>query len=169
MLVFVVVPNVLATQWNLLLEVFAANYQYYARNHQTPGIASLHYICVAFAFTLSGHLVDALTNWVYRRLRQQNGSICVSGFKLPLLLLAGILIPIGIIIYGWAMQHQPHCFALVTSIFILATGSRVGHLLCPLYLADALTVYTAAMSSALVMTRGICFFTLPLFVLILCI
>lgn len=131
--------------------------------HQPPGIASLHYISMALGFTLAGQMGGRFVDWNYRRLKQQNGGVGVPEFKLPLLLLTGILMPIGLVLYGWAVQYHLHWIVPDIGIFILAAGSRVTHFLCPLYLADAITLYTASASSALVMTHGIFSFTFPLF------
>lgn len=131
--------------------------------HQPPGIASLHYISMALGFTLTGQLGGRFVDWNYRRLKAKNGGVGIPEYKLPLLILTGILMPAGLLIYGWSAQYKVHWIVPDIGIFILASGARATHFICPLYMADAITLYTASASSALVMVRGVFSFTFPLF------
>lgn len=131
--------------------------------HQPPGIASLHYIAMGLGFTLSGQVGGRFVDWNYRRLKQKNGGQGIPEFKLPLLIVTGFLMPIGLLIYGWTVEYHVHWIVPDIGIFILACGVRMTLFICPLYLADAITMYTASAASALVMTRGLFSFTFPLF------
>lgn len=131
--------------------------------HQPVGIASLHYIAMALGFTLSGQVGGRFVDWNYRRLKAKHGGIGVPEFKLPTLVVTGVLMPIGLLIYGWTVQYHVHWIVPDIGIFLLASGARMTLLICPLYMADAITMYTASASSALVMMRGAFSFTFPLF------
>lgn len=131
--------------------------------HQPVGIASLHYIAMAIGFTLSGQVGGRFVDWNYRRLKAKNGGEGVPEFKLPTLIVTGILMPIGLLLYGWTVQYHVHWIVPDIGIFLIASGVRMTLFVCPLYMADAITMYTASASSALVMTRGAFSFSFPLF------
>ncbi|KAI3624961.1 hypothetical protein CBS14141_002382 [Malassezia furfur] len=130
---------------------------------QPVGIASLHYIAMAIGYVLSGQIGGRFVDWNYRRLKAKNGGVGVPEFKLPTLIVTGVLMPIGLLLYGWTLEYRVHWIVPDIGIFIIACGVRMAMFVCPLYLADAITLYTASATSALVMTRGMFSFTFPLF------
>ncbi|WFD00412.1 hypothetical protein MYAM1_003161 [Malassezia yamatoensis] len=131
--------------------------------HQPVGIASLHYIAMALGFTTSGQVGGRLVDYIYRRLKVRNNGVGHPEYKLPLLVVTGLLMPAGLLLYGWTVEYHVHWIVPDIGIFMIASGVRMTLFICPLYLADAITLYTASATSALVMTRGLFSFTFPLF------
>lgn len=118
---------------------------------------------MAIGYVLSGQIGGRFVDWNYRRLKAKNGGVGVPEFKLPTLIVTGVLMPIGLLLYGWTLEYRVHWIVPDIGIFIIACGVRMAMFVCPLYLADAITLYTASATSALVMTRGMFSFTFPLF------
>lgn len=131
--------------------------------NQPPGIASLHYFAMIIGFLISGFIGGRWVDWNYGRLKAKNNGVGKPEFKLPLLVVTGISMPIGLILYGWTAEYKMHWIAPDIGIFILAWGLRATMFICPLYLADSVTMYAASASSAGIMTRGVFSFTFPLF------
>ena len=130
---------------------------------QPPGIAGLHYFSMIIGFLISGVAGGKFVDWQYRRLKEKHGGVGKPEYKIPLLLITGIAMPIGLLLYGWTAEYHIHWIVPDLGIFILSWGLRVTLFICPLYLADAVTMYAASASSAGIMTRGIFAFTFPLF------
>ncbi|WFD00009.1 hypothetical protein MYAM1_002755 [Malassezia yamatoensis] len=131
--------------------------------HQPVGIASLHYTAMALGFTTSGQVGGRFVDYYYHRLKARNGGVGRPEFKLPVLAVTGLLMPAGLLFYGWTVEYRVHWIVPDIGIFLIACGVRMTLFICPLYLADAITLYTASATSALVMTRGLFSFTFPLF------
>lgn len=130
---------------------------------QSPGISGLHYFSMILAFVLSGIVGGKWVDWQYNRLKERNNGVGEPEHKLPLLISTGILMPAGLLLYGWTAQYHLHWILPDLGMFILSWGTRFTLFLCPLYLADAVSVYTASASSAGIMFRGAFAFTFPLF------
>ncbi|WFD32005.1 hypothetical protein MSPP1_003047 [Malassezia sp. CBS 17886] len=145
----------------LLLAIFPSVYRdYYG---QPPGIASLHYLAYLVGFLVTGQIGGRMVDRVYRRLKEKNGGVGKPEYKLPVLLTTGILMPAGLLIFGWTVRYHCHWIAPDIGIVLIASGVRGALFVCPLYLADSITMYTASAVSAAVMTRGAFGFAFPLF------
>lgn len=130
---------------------------------QPPGLAGLHYFSMVIGFLISGIIGGKWVDWKYRRLKERNGGIGKPEFKLPFLVVTGIAMPVGLLLYGWTAEYHLHWMAPDAGIFILSWGLCATMFICPLYLADAVTIYAASASSAGIITRGLFAFTFPLF------
>ncbi|PKI83573.1 hypothetical protein MVES_002297 [Malassezia vespertilionis] len=145
----------------LLLASFSRVYK--EEYGEPPGIASLHYIAMAVGFLVTGQVGGLWTDWNYRRLKTKNNHIGKPEYKLPLLIVTGIFMPAGLLLYGWTVEYRVHWIVPDIGIFILACGLRATMFISPLYLTDSVTMYAASASAAAVMTRGLFSFTFPLF------
>lgn len=130
---------------------------------QPPGLAGMHYFSMVIGFLISGIIGGKWVDWNYQRLKMNNGGIGKPEFKLPFLFVTGIVMPVGLLLYGWTAEYHLHWLAPDAGIFILSWGLRATMFICPLYLADAVTMYAASASSAGIITRGLFAFTFPLF------
>ncbi|WFD31572.1 hypothetical protein MSPP1_002611, partial [Malassezia sp. CBS 17886] len=161
----VVVPSVyqallFGCQYILLAEFPNVYRTYY---DQPPGIASLHYIAMLVGFLVSGQIGGRWVDVYYRKMRARNGGVGKPEFKLPLLFITGICTPAGLLLYGWSVQYRLKWIVPDVGIFIMACGVRGALFVCPLYLADAVSVYAASAVSALVISRSVFAFSFPLF------
>ena len=145
----------------LMMTEFPRTYK--AVYQQPPGIASLHYIALLLGYLLCGQGGGRLIDVIYRRLQQRNGGVGKPEFKLPLMIITGVLTPCGMLIFGWTLRY--HVFWLVPDIglFLMATGVRGAVFTATLYVADAVPVYSASATSTMVMMRGLLGFAFPLF------
>lgn len=136
---------------------------FYAAYRQPPGIASLHYLALLLAFLLAGQVGGRLVDVVYRRLSERNGGEGRPEFKLPILMITGILMPSGLLLYGWTLEYRVHWVVPDIGIFLVACGVRGAVFGSILYVVDSVTVYSASAASSLVMMRGALSFSFPLF------
>lgn len=125
------------------------------------GITTLHYIAYLIGFVVMGQVVGRGVDAVYRWLKTRHGG-GKPEHKLPLLGVTGIVMPMGLILYGWALQYRLHWSVTDVGVVLIAAGIRGALTICPMYLADSITLYTASAVSASVMVRGLLGFVMPL-------
>lgn len=145
----------------LLLAAFPGVFQ--SGYHQSLGISSLHYIAFLVGFMLFGQVGGRAVDVIYRRLKEKHGGQGQPEYKLPLLILTGVFMPVGLLIYGWAVQFKVHWIVADLGIVFLAAGIRGALFICPLYLADSVPLYSASAVSAGVSLRCLFGFLFPLF------
>jgi len=145
----------------LLLATFPVVFR--GQYHMNVGIASLHYIAFMIGFMLYAQCGGRFIDVLYRRLEARNGGKGKPEFKVPLLLATGIFMPIGLLVFGWSVQFHTHWIVPDIGIVFLAMGIRGALLICPLYLAESVPVYSASAVSAGVSLRCLFAFVFPLF------
>lgn len=85
-------------------------------------------------------------------------------FRVPPMLLAGILCPIGLFIYGWTAHYSAHWIAPNIGCVIVAIGLIIGFQCCQAYTTDAYEArYAASAASVGAFLRTMCGFSFPLF------
>lgn len=131
--------------------------------NMAPGIASLHYIPFLIGFMFFGQVGGRCVDIIYRRLKEKNNNYGIPEYKVPLLIVTGISMPVGLLIYGWSVQYHTHWIVPDIGIVFLAIGIRGALFICPLYLADSVPLYSASAVSAGVSLRCLFAFIFPLF------
>ncbi|KAF5855717.1 hypothetical protein ETB97_008572 [Aspergillus alliaceus] len=76
---------------------------------------------------------------IYRALKTRNNNIGRPEFRLPLLGIAAILLPVGLFIYGWTAQAHYHWIAPNIGSFLFATGTIVSFQCMQTYMVDMYT------------------------------
>ncbi|WFD34529.1 hypothetical protein MCUN1_001370 [Malassezia cuniculi] len=128
-----------------------------------PGMAALHYIPFLIGFLFSGQIGGRFVDTMYRHLKEKNGGVGKPEFKIPLLLITAFFMPAGLLVYGWSVQYHTHWIVPDIGIVLLAIGIRAAIFVCPLYLADAVPLYSASAVAAGVSLRNLFGFSFPLF------
>ncbi|WFD29882.1 hypothetical protein MSPP1_000896 [Malassezia sp. CBS 17886] len=144
----------------LLLAEFPHVYEmFYA---EPVGVGSLHYIAFLLGSLVTCQIGGRFVDTTYRRLAARHGE-GQPEFKLPLLMVTAVLMPLGLLLYGWAVQYHLPWIVPDAGIVLVAAGIDGALFVCPLYLADSVSIYTASAVSAMVMLRGAAVFAFPLF------
>jgi uncharacterized membrane protein YczE len=85
-------------------------------------------------------------------------------WRVPPMLVGGILCPIGLLIYGWTAHYKVHWIAPNIGCVILAIGLIIAFQCTQAYTVDAYTAKYAASAAAVgAFTRTMCGFSFPLF------
>lgn len=146
------------------------------------GPASLNYLsmCIGFMIGLqiSHPLMDGVSTvaypaacykidfaQLYARLKiHYNVEEGLPEFRVPPMLIAGILCPIGLFIYGWTAQAGVHWIAPNIGCVIVAIGMIIGFQCSQAYTTDAYEAKYAASAAAVgAFMRTMCGFSFPLF------
>ncbi|KAJ6024272.1 multidrug resistance protein [Penicillium herquei] len=82
--------------------------------------------------------------------------------RLPLRVPGGILLPVGLIWYGWSAQAEVHWIVPIIGTAVAAIGLTIVFAAPLAYLIDVFTVYAASAIGANVVLRSLCAAVIPL-------
>ena len=74
------------------------------RYHESCGISGLNYISLGLGPILGAQISALVNDRIYRRLKAKNNDVGQPEFRLPLMFVGSILVPIGLFWYGWSAQ-----------------------------------------------------------------
>ena len=100
---------------------------------------------------------------IYCALKERYGDQGRPEYRVPLMLPGGLLVPIGLFIYGWTTQYKTHWIAPNIGAVIFATGLIISFQCAQTYVVDAYTRYAASASGAAAFVRTLAGFSFPLF------
>ena len=139
-----------------ITEVFESTYGF------TQGEAGLAYLGLSLGMVV-GVLLCALSSdwWLKRQAALHDGQMKPE-YRLPPMVLGGLLIPVGLFIYGWTAR--PEIFYLVPMLGTAALGFGFFVTSIPLnaYLVDAYRLHAASAIAATIVLRCIVGALLPL-------
>jgi MFS family permease len=140
-------------------ELYTSHYQ------QSTLVSSLHYLAIVIGYVLANQLGSIVMDKLWDRLKKQSadGNTVAPEYRVPLLVPGGLLIPIGLLWYGWAAEAHTHWIvpdigALIFGCgFILSTNAMFA------YILDAFGKYTASATAASNVLRMVFGFAFPIF------
>lgn len=133
------------------------------RYGQSVGIGSLNFISMGVGFFLGTQICAPLNDSIYRRLKKRNNNIGKPEFRVPMMIPASLLVPIGLFWYGWSAQAQTHWIVPNIGAAIFCAGTIVGFQCIQTYLVDSYTRYAASAIAAATVLRSLAGFGFPLF------
>lgn len=127
-------------------------------------IASLNYLSLGIGFFIGLFLTGHLQDWLYARLKTlYNTAEGKPEYRIPPMLLGGVLSPAGLLTYGWAVQAHTHWIVPDVGAAIFACGLIVIFQCAQNYLIDAYTTHAASAAGAAAFLRTMAGFSFPLF------
>ncbi|KAH7392897.1 MFS multidrug transporter-like protein [Pyrenochaeta sp. MPI-SDFR-AT-0127] len=129
------------------------------------GTASLNYLSLCLGFMIGLQISHPLMDGLYARMKTYyNLEEGLPEFRVPPMLIAGILCPIGLFIYGWTAHYKAHWIAPNIGCVIVAIGLIIGFQCSQAYTTDAYEArYAASAASVGAFMRTMCGFSFPLF------
>ncbi|KAH3955381.1 hypothetical protein HBH53_002050 [Parastagonospora nodorum] len=129
------------------------------------GIASLNYLSLCLGFMIGLQISHPLMDGLYARMKvYYNLQEGLPEFRVPPMLIAGILCPIGLFIYGWSAHYGAHWIAPNIGSVIIAIGLIIGFQCSQAYTTDAYEAkYAASAASVGAFMRTMMGFSFPLF------
>ncbi|KAH9816985.1 Sugar transporter [Teratosphaeria destructans] len=130
---------------------------------ETSGIAGLNYISLGVGFYAGTQIAAKSADRIYKSLKAKNGGVGRSEFRVPLMFPGAIMVPIGLLIYGWSANAK--VFWLVPNIgtAIFAAGNQLVFQNCQTYIVDSYTRFAASAIAATTVFRSLGGFGFPLF------
>ncbi|KAK5136161.1 hypothetical protein LTR08_003998 [Meristemomyces frigidus] len=130
---------------------------------KNAGIAGLNYISLGLGFYLGTQIAAKTADKIYKGLKAKNGGVGRSEFRVPLMFPGAIMVPIGLLIYGWAAQAHTHWIVPNIGTCIFAAGNQLVFQNCQTYIVDSYTRFAASAIAATTVLRSVGGFGFPLF------
>lgn len=137
--------------------VFGTTYGY------KKSIVGLLYLPMGVGFIIGVFFWTWMIGKTYNQLTESNNGIPKPEFRLPCLFIVGIIIPIGLIWYGWSSQKQLHWIMPSIGSGIFAFGFVCAFQCCQSYLIDMNPRFAASSVAAAALFRSLFGFGFPLF------
>ena len=134
------------------------------RYHESIGIAGLNYISLGFGYVIGTQSTARLNDTIYKVLKKRSGKdVGRPEFRLPLLVPGAILVPLGLLWYGWSAEAHVHWIMPNIGIAIFGVGMKIATQCTQTYAVDTYTLYTASAGAASLFLRSLMGFSFPLF------
>ncbi|KAF2648685.1 MFS general substrate transporter [Lophiostoma macrostomum CBS 122681] len=133
------------------------------RYHQTQGLGALNFISMGVGFFLGTQISAPINDGLYRRLKKRNNGVGKPEFRVPCMIPASLMVPIGLFWYGWSAQAGIHWIVPDIGAAIFCAGTIVGFQCIQTYLVDSYTRYAASAIAAATVLRSLAGFGFPLF------
>lgn len=127
------------------------------------GIGSLNFISMAVGFFLGTQITAPLNDALYRRLKKRNNGVGKPEFRVPIMVPASLLVPVGLFWYGWSAQAKVHWIMPNIGAAIFCAGVIIGFQCIQTYLIDSYARYAASAVAAATVLRSLAGFGFPLF------
>ena len=134
------------------------------RYQESIGIAGLNYISLGLGELIGTQSTARLNDTIYKMLKERNGkAVGRPEFRLPLLIPGAILVPVGLLWYGWSAQKHLHWIMPNIGLAIFAVGMKIASQCTQTYAVDTYTLYAASAGAAGTFLRSLAGFGFPLF------
>lgn len=126
-------------------------------------IASLNYLSLGIGFFIGLLLSGRLQDKLYAYLKNLYHTDGLPEYRIPPMLLGGILSPAGLLMYGWSAYARTHWIVPNIGSAIFACGLIIIFQCAQNYLIDAYTTHAASAAGAAAFLRTMAGFSFPLF------
>ncbi|KIJ55217.1 hypothetical protein M422DRAFT_57770 [Sphaerobolus stellatus SS14] len=127
-----------------------------------PGISGLAYLGPGIGLLASTSLGAWLMTKIYNRLTARNGGVSKPEFRIPSMAIGTVLVPVGLLWYGWSAQQRLHWSMPIIGSGVFAFGLMWVYIPVQLYLVDSFQYAASALAAAAV-CRCLFAFCFPLF------
>lgn len=104
-----IIALVLAYQFGLLYIVHSTFASLWTTRYgQSPAMSGMHYFAIITGCIIGSWVGGWATDKVWMRLRKKNGGKTKPENRVPLMVPGGIMIPVGLLWYGWAAEKKMH-------------------------------------------------------------
>lgn len=81
------------------------------RYGQSIGQSGLHYLALAIGYTVASQVGARATDLLWKRLKHRAGGQTAPEYRVPLMIPGAILLPAGLLWFGWAAEARLHGFS----------------------------------------------------------
>lgn len=129
----------------------------------SQGTTGLMYSSLGIGFVLGMVFWTYILGVVYDKLTEKNGGVSEPEFRLPCLFITAIIVPIGLLWYGWSAQMKLHWIMPCIGSAIFAFGLVCVFQTLQAYLIDMNPRFAASSIAAAAIFRCLFGFAFPLF------
>ena len=131
--------------------------------HESISISGLHYVALCIGEIAGAEVGGPLLDVIFRRMKHRAKGVAKPEFRVPLMVPAAILTPLGLFIYGWAAQKHLPWVVVDIGAAILSFGMQIGGQALQAYVIDSYPDHTSSASAASQFLRSLAAFGFPLF------
>lgn len=131
---------------------------------QTLVLGSLNYIALGVGFVAGAQATRPLNRRIYAYLKQRDAQ--GQGrpeYRLPMIAVGAVLIPVGLLWYGWSASARVFPLVPDLGVFVFAAGAVAVLNITSLYLVDVYGKGSASATGAVYILRALGGFAFPLF------
>lgn len=133
--------------------------QQYGESIATSG---LHYFALAIGEVIGAEVGGAAMDWTYRKLKERHNGRVSPEYRAPLMLPGLVLVPIGLLIYGWTANAHAPWPAVDAGMLVFSLGLQMQGQPLTLYIIEAYPDHTASASAASQLLKSLAAFGFPL-------
>ena len=130
--------------------------------HFSSSNVGLAYLGLGIGMFTGLFITGATSDLVLKRLSAKNGGVAKPEFRLPPLIPAAFMIPIGLFVYGWSADKAVHWIVPIIGTSFVGMGLITTFMPIITYLIDAYTLYSASVLAANTVLRSMMGALLPL-------
>ncbi|KAI1806575.1 MFS general substrate transporter [Daldinia bambusicola] len=145
----------------LVLSTFAT--LWIERYGQSETQSGLNYIALVIGYTVAAQVGSRMMDRLWAYLKAKAGNNTAPEYRVPLMIPGAVLIPLGLLIYGWTAERHLPWIVPDVGIAILGCGIINNTQSMQAYVMDAYRQYVASASAASQFLRSIAGFAFPIF------
>ncbi|KAI0818073.1 major facilitator superfamily domain-containing protein [Xylaria sp. FL0064] len=130
---------------------------------ESLGIGGLNYISLGLGFFLGAQICAPLQDRIYVALKKRYGGVGKPEYRVPMMVPGAVLMPIGLIVYGWTAEFKTHWIFPNIGAAIFSVSTIMSFQCLQTYLVDTYTRFAASAVSAGTVFRSLAGFGFPLF------
>lgn len=119
----------------------------------TPAQTGLSFISFSVGSLLMVALCNVYLDRIYIHLRATHHGVNAPEYRLPLVILGSLALPVAVAAYGWIAQSRLPLPAMLACVALLGFTMMLGYLPVTAYVVDALGVYSASGMTAMIVSR----------------
>lgn len=139
-----------------LTEVFESTYGF---SEQDSGLC---FLGLGTGMATGVFVCGSTLDWYTAKQKKKHNGEVKPEWRLPLMALGGVIVPIGLFLYGWTAQFHVQFMAPIIGTALLGFGIDAITIPAITYLADIFTTYRASAMASLTVTRAFVSTVLPL-------
>ncbi|KAI0055627.1 MFS polyamine transporter [Artomyces pyxidatus] len=162
--ILVVLSSYLAFAYGVLFLFFTTLPTIFGRNYgEQPGLAGLHYIALGLGLLVAAQSNARLLDRMYAYFKEKNDGVGKPEFRLPSMVPGTILLPVGLLISGWAAQEKVHWIVVDIGLALVGGSMMFIAQSTQSYVIDTFTLYSASALACVNCLRSVAGFGFPLF------
>ena len=135
--------------------VFQANY------NLSQGASGLTYLGLTVGFVLTQAILGTVSDRFVSRMERNTGRRKPE-YCLPPVIVGAVIIPVGLVWYGWTLQYHVHWIVPIIGSSVIAAGVVLVYLPIQIYIVDVFASFSASALGACTIIRSLCQALIPM-------
>ncbi len=133
------------------------------RYGQSESQSGYHYVALVIGYTIAAQVGGKVMDRLWKYLKTRAEDTTAPEYRVPLMVPGAVLIPLGLLLYGWSADRHTHWIVPDIGIAIFGCGIILNTQAMQAYVTEAFRQYVASASAAAQFLRSIAGFAFPIF------